>query len=129
MKKFAGLLALLAGTSGQAQHIVQIDFHLYTDSLKKGVYNYINVDALLSDSTYRPLTEKELSFASNTGVWDGCSLIIDSAYRRDSVEVTAILKENVELKRTVTIYMKKNTQGEKLKTQQELLDEWRKRKG
>ncbi len=114
--------------TAKAQKVENIYFNLYTDSLKKGVYNYINVDGKLTDGTYLPLTGKEITFASSAGRWDGNSLIIDSAYKQDSVVVTASLKEHPEIKKNVTIYLKKILTEPPLKTEKELLEEL-KRKG
>jgi hypothetical protein len=128
MKSWIVLLLVLTGWKLQAQATDSIYFHLYTDSLKKGVHNYINVDALRSDKSYFPLSDKEVIFTSNTGTWIGCNLVIDSSYNKDSVEVTAVLRENPLLRRTVIIYMKKNLVEEQLKTTQELLDSWNSKK-
>lgn len=138
MKQLLGLMLLITcfAFHGKAQQIESIEFHLYTDSLKKGVYNYINVDGKLSDGSWRPLNSKLIQFSSNTGTWDGNSLIIDSAYNRDSVVVTAILSSNSALRKTITIYMKKDLSNPLLKTEKELMNEMdnssnksRKRKG
>jgi hypothetical protein len=61
---------------GKAQKIDSIYFHLYTDSLKKGTHNYINVDAKLADGKWRPLTAKELTFTSSYGTFEGNELIL-----------------------------------------------------
>jgi len=114
--------------TAKAQKVENIYFNLYTDSLKKGVYNYINVDGELTNGNYLPLTDKEITFASSAGRWDGNSLIIDSAYKQDSVVVTASLKEHPEIKKNVTIYLKKILTEPPLKTEKELLEEL-KRKG
>jgi hypothetical protein len=126
MKRFVSLMLLVIcfAVYGKAQQVESIEFHLYTDSLKKGVYNYINVDGKLSDGSWRPLNSKLIQFSSNAGTWDGNSLIIDSAYNKDSVVVTAVLKGNAALQKTITIYMKKNLVGERLKTEEELMNEW-----
>ena len=39
----------------QKQKVDSIYFHLYTDSLKKGFFNYINVDGKMSDGNWQPL--------------------------------------------------------------------------
>src|SRR3954447_25808326 len=129
------LLVICFVANGKAQQVESIEFHLYTDSLKKGVYNYINVDGKMSDDTWRPLNSKQIQFSCNTGSWDGNSLIIDSSYNKDSVVVTATLKTNAAMQKAITIYMKKNLTNPTLKTEEELLKEWnnntgsRKKKG
>src|SRR3954471_12273315 len=137
MKRMVSLVLLYIGmaTYSKAQQVESIEFHLYTDSLKKGVYNYINVDGKMSDGTWRPLNSKQIQFSCNTGNWDGNSLVIDSSYNKDSVVVTAALKANTAMQKSITIYMKKNLTNPPLKTEEELLKEWnndsgsRKRKG
>ena len=126
MKRLVVLVLLVTGAAirSNAQQIESIEFHLYTDSLKKGVHNYINVDGKLSDGNWRPLGSKLLQLSSNAGTWDGNNLIIDSSYNRDSVVVTALLKDNNAVQKTVTIYMKKNLSNPLLKTEEELLNEW-----
>lgn len=112
---FSGIPAL------RAQAVDSIYFHLYTDSLKKGVHNYINVDGKLSNGQWRPLTSKEVTFSSSYGVFDGNSLIIDSAFKGEKVIVKAVLKSNPALWREVTIYIKKVDIPERLKTVDEIL--------
>ena len=111
-----------------AQKIEDIYFHLYTDSLKMGVYNYINVDGKLANGRFIPLSADEINFSCNTGKWDGNNLIIDSSYKKDSVVVTAVLIKEPAIEKKITIFMKKNLFGEKLKTENEILRELNKRK-
>jgi len=122
------ILVFLATHSLFAQKVDSICFHLYTDSLKKSVYNYINVDGKLTDGRYIPLGSKEVKFSTSYGKWDGNSLIIDTSYKKDSVVVSAYLIENPALKQTITIYMKKNNEEEVLPTLDEVLKPKRKKR-
>ena len=126
MKKLLIILIVLSAFTASAQKVDSIYFNLYTDSLKKGVHNYINVDGKLTNGTYQPLMSNEVAFTSSAGRWDGNSLIVDSAYKQDSVVITASLKEHPEVKKNVTIYLKKIVTEPPLKTEKELLEEWRK---
>lgn len=128
MKKLIIIFFTIFAFRAKAQKVESIWFNLYTDSLKKGVYNYINVDGKLADGTYQPLMSTEVTFSSSTGKWDGNSLIIDTACKQDSIVITACLKEHADVKKKVTIYLKKIVTEPTLKTEKELLDEW-KRKG
>ncbi|TCZ69077.1 hypothetical protein [Flaviaesturariibacter aridisoli] len=120
--KFRLLLLLLLGTmAGHGQTIVKFDFHLYTDSLKKGFYNYINVDAQLSDSSWRPLDSTKVIFTANTGFFKGNDLFIDSSYQHDSVRVRATLRENPKRWIDTVIYIRRRGFGE-LPTEQEVID-------
>lgn len=126
MRFFLAIGLIWAGLTSKSQKIESIYFHLYTDSLKKGVHNYINVDGKLSNGRYLPLNSKQIIFSSSAGTWDGNSLIIDSSYTKDFVEVKAVLKENPDMFKNVIIYIKKKPDDEVLKSEKEILDKIRK---
>lgn len=102
-----------------------IAFHLYTDSLKKGVHNYINVDGHYTDGRWLPLTSKELKFSCDGGKFEGNSLLLDKDFKGDKVTVTVTHNTNNALTRTMIIYIKQKGDDEKLKTKEEILDEIR----
>ncbi len=104
-----------------AQKVDSIFFHLYTDSLKKGTYNYINVDGKLSNGAWLPLTAKEIIFTTTAGKFEGNSLFIDRDCSEEKITVKAVLKENPALNKQVTIYIKKKDDNEKLKSADEVL--------
>jgi hypothetical protein len=127
LKKIYGSLFLffLAGLTtarAQSQQVDSIFFHLYTDSLKKGVHNYINVDGKLSNGRWQPLTGKELAFTASYGRFDGCNLIVDSAFKGEKIAVKAVLKANPQIWREATIYMKTVDTVERLRTVDEILN-------
>ncbi len=125
----AGFVAVsLTGNKLRAQQVDSIYFHLYTDSLKKGSFNYINVDAKMSDGRWLPLTAKELDFTASGGSFKDNSLVLAKDFSSDSVVVTAILKSNNAIKKKVTIYIKKMEDNEVLKTSDEIMKEMRKSK-
>ncbi len=126
MKQIIIIFSLFYAFGAKAQKVESIYFNLYTDSLKKGVYNYINVDGKLTNGTYQPLMSNEVTFTSSYGKWDGNSLIIDTGAKQDSVVITASLKEHPAVKKQVTVYLKKILAEPPLKTEKELLEEWRK---
>ncbi len=128
MKTLLILLFLSGAVAVKGQRVDSIYFNLYTDSLKKGVHNYINVDGKMSNGSFYPLMSDEVEFTSSFGKWQGNSLIIDSSFNRDSVVITIKLKSNPSVCKTVTVYMKRNLFEGNLKTEDELLEEW-KRKG
>jgi hypothetical protein len=130
MKLFKPILATIAcfiavasANKLRAQKIESIVFNLYTDSLKKGTHNYINVDGKLSTGSWLPLTTKELKFTSTGGTFEGNSLILDKDFTAENVSVTATLIQDTTLKKTVTIFVKKRGDDEKLKTAEEILRE------
>jgi hypothetical protein len=130
MKRIVLILSLLvAGQWASAQKIDSIYFHLYTDSLKKGFYNYINVDGKTADGKWLPLTADEVIFstANDTSLrFQNNDLFIDSAYTKEAVTVKAVLKSNPAIWKEVTIYIRKKGFDEPLKTNEEVLEEYRK---
>ncbi len=118
-------IAALFFSFAAAAQIDSIYFNLYTDSLKKGVYNYINVDGKFRDGHYVPLMADELTFTSSAGTWSGNNLSLDTACRHDSVTITAFLKLKPEVKKTIVIYLKKIEIEPPLKTEKELFEDWR----
>lgn len=116
---------MVCSWGAKAQKVESIFFNLYTDSLKKGVHNYINIDGKLSNDQFFPLTSKEVILSSSAGRWDGNSLIIDSCYAKDSVEIFAVLKDRPEIKKSVIIYIKKTDTDPELVSEKELIEGWR----
>lgn len=104
-----------------AQKLDSLYFNLYTDSLKKGTFNYINVDGRYADGRYLPLTAKELIFTCNAGKFEGNSLYLDSTVRIDKVVVKVALKSDTAVFREKTIYIKKTEDNERLKTMDEVM--------
>ena len=107
------------------QKIEEISFNLYTDSLKKGFYNYISVDGKFSDGRWLPLDESHIKFTANTGFFKGNDLFIDSSYTADSIVVKAVLKSNPSIWKQTVIYIRKRGFDEPLKTNDELFEEMR----
>jgi len=129
MKTFLLIAPLLAAAFiTNAQKVDSICFHLYTDSLKKGTYNYINVDGKLSNSKWLPLTEKEISLTASAGTFNGNSLFIDSNFSEEKVTVKVLLKANPAVSKEITIYIKKMVDNERLKTNEEVMHPPRRRK-
>ena len=105
-----------------AQTLDSIFFNLYTDSLKKGTYNYINVEGHFTDGTYLPLSNKELKFTSTGGKFNGNSLFIDSAFSDEKVRIKAVVIRNPRLAKEIDIYIKKSPDNEKLPTMDEVMN-------
>jgi hypothetical protein len=130
MKKIVvGLVLLVLGNVASAQKIDSIYFHLYTDSLKKGFYNYINVDGKTADGKWLPLTAEEIIFstANDSALhFKNNDLFIDSAYTKETVKVKAVLKNNPQIWKEVTIHIRKRGFDEPLMTNEEVLREYRK---
>lgn len=116
------LLVFLIGSviSTKAQKVDSIFFHLYTDSLKKGTHNYINVDGKTSDGKWKPLTGKDIEFTSSYGKFDGNELILPDDPAVEKLTVKAVLKANPAIWKEVTIWIKKKPDPE-LPTKEEVL--------
>ena len=127
MKHFILLFLLSVGlkTTIKAQNIDSIYVNLYTDSLKKGTYNYINIDGLLSNGRYLPLDSTQLIFSASAGKFSGNSLWLDPNFTAEKVSVKVILRSNPAIYKEFEIYFKKKPDNEKLKTADEIMDEMR----
>lgn len=93
--------------SAWSQQVDSIYFHLYTDSLKKGQHNYINVDGKLNNGRWIPLTAREVEFYCATAVFQGNELIIPVDFSGEKVTVKATLKANPRMVIERTIWIKK----------------------
>lgn len=127
MRKVLVILGFIAAAQTvSAQQIDSIFFNLYTDSLKKGFYNYISVDGKLSNGQWLPLDTSHIRLISNAGFFKGNDLYIDSSYTDETVKVKAILKTNPRVSIETEIYIRKRGFDEPLKSDQEILDEMQK---
>ena len=122
MKKALLFTVLVSGfILSNAQKIDSIYFHLYTDSLKKGTHNYINVDAKLSDGKWKPLSAKEINFTSSYGTFEGNELILPDTPAVEKLTIKAVLKSDPSLSKEITIWIKKKPDDEVLPTAEEML--------
>ncbi|HVK96361.1 MAG TPA: hypothetical protein VM368_01025 [Flavisolibacter sp.] len=111
-----------------AQKIDSIYFNLYTDSLKKGFFNYINVDGKTTDGKWIPLTTSDIKFSAETGFFEGNDLFVDSSFAGDRIKIKVELKSNPAITREVIIYIRKRGFDEMLKTDEEMMKELMKSK-
>jgi hypothetical protein len=111
--------------AASAQKIESIYFNLYTDSLKKGFYNYISIDGRSSDGKWMPLDSTQVTLLSNEGFFKGNDLFIDSSYKGETVKIKAILKSNPSMVKETIIYIRKRGFDEPLKTNEEILNDMR----
>ena len=106
----------------KAQKVDSIFVNLYTDSLKKGTYNYINVDGLLSNGRYMPLDSSQVIFWASEGKFSGNSLWLDKDFKYEKVFIKVMLRRNLLVSKEFTVYIKKKPDDEKLKTTEELMN-------
>lgn len=123
MKYFLLFLFSITSAITQAQKVESIHVNLYTDSLKKGTYNYINIDAKLSNGQYLPLDSTDIIFSSSDGKFSGNNLWIDPDFKKDKVTIKAILRADHSLCKEFTMYIKKIPNPTNLKTVDELMGE------
>ena len=122
MKKISlSTILILSTFLSNAQKIDSISFHLYTDSLKKGTHNYINVDGKTSDGKWIPLTAKDITFTSTYGTFEGTELVLPNNPAVEKLTIKAVLKSNPGLSKEITIWIKKKPDDELLPTTDEML--------
>lgn len=122
MKKFLLFLFTSCSIAAKAQKVESIHVNLYTDSLKKGTFNYINIDGKMPNGRYIPLDSTHLIFQSSAGKFVGNNLWIDRNTTLEKVDVKVILRNNPTLYKEFSIYIKKQPDPE-LKTMDDLMKE------
>jgi hypothetical protein len=122
LKKFLPVVFILLAGFAKAQKIDSIYVHLYTDSLKKGTYNYINVDGLLSNGRYLPLDSSHLLFTASAGKFYGNSLFVEPGFGEEKIQIKAVLRSNPAMVKEFVLYIKKKPDPENLKTVEEILN-------
>jgi hypothetical protein len=115
------VVIILCSSKLFAQKVDSIYFHLYTDSLKKGRHNYINVDGKLSNGQWQPLTSKDIQFTATIGTFEGNDLVLPENMKQEKVTVKAALKTNPAVSKEITIWIKTLPEPEKLPTNEEIL--------
>ncbi len=128
MKKTLLSVFILCSLFAKAQRVESIYVNLYTDSLKKGTYNYINIDGKLSDGKYLPLDSTHLIFWASDGEFNGNSLWIDGDIKTAKVDIKVTLRSDPAVVKAFTIYIKQKPDPE-LKTMDELMKKSNSRKG
>jgi len=122
LKRSIFIILLFASKYLSAQKVDTIVFHLYTDSLKKGTHNYINVDGKLDNGRWKPLTAKEISFNTSEGVFEGNDLVLPDHFKPEWVEITASLRSNPALIIKTKIWIKKIPDPDRLPTVDEIMN-------
>jgi hypothetical protein len=121
LKTFLACLLIIGTAAVKAQQVDSIYIHLYTDSLKKGTYNYINIDGRLANGSYLPLDSTMIEFKSSAGKFYGNSLLVDTGFTAEKIRIEVTLKQNPALTKTFWMPVKTMPDNEVLKTPDELL--------
>ena len=128
MKIHLLLLFILCSLFTQAQKVESIYVNLYTDSLKKGTFNYINIDGKLSNGKYLPLDSSNLIFWASAGKFSGNSLWIERDVKAEKVDIKVSLRNNPAIIKEFSIYIKQNPDPE-LKTMDEIMNKSKNKRG
>lgn len=107
MKTFILALFTLSTFASKAQSIDKIFVNLYTDSLKKGTHNYINIDGQLSNGRYLPLDSTKILFTCAQAKFVGNSIIIPANFTEEKVTIKTTLKSNPTIFKEFDVYIKK----------------------
>jgi hypothetical protein len=107
LKTFLLVLFTISTLVSKAQTIENIFVNLYTDSLKKGTHNYINIDGQLSNGRYLPLDSTKISFTCAQAKFSGNSIIIPVNFVYEKVTIKTILKSNPIIFKEFDVYIKK----------------------
>jgi hypothetical protein len=113
---------LFASFTVTAQKIDSIYVHLYTDSLKKGTYNYINIDGLLANGRYMPLDSSHIIFSSSAGKFYGNTLWLDKDCKEEKISIKAVLRSNPALYKEFVVFIKKK-EDEQLRSLEDIMHE------
>jgi len=113
----------------RSQSVDSIAFHLYTDSLKKGQHNYINVDGKLSGGHWLPLTSKEIQFSSSIGTFEGNDLVLPINCNEEKVEVKALFKTDSSKSKSIVIWIKQTPDPDKLPGLDQIIKTPKRKKG
>lgn len=128
LKKYLLFLFILFAQFTKAQQVESIYVNLYTDSLKKGTLNYINIDGQLSNGKFLPLDSTHLIFWSSAGKFTGNNLWIDRDFAAAKVDIRVSLRKNPALVKEFSIYVKQKPDPE-LKTLDEIMNKSKSKKG
>ena len=134
LKRILLAALMFSSLAVKAQKIESIYVNLYTDSLKKGTYNYINIDGLLSNGRYMPLDSSHIQFSCSAGKFYGNTLWLDRDCTEEKISIKAVLRSDPSLYKEFVIFVKKKENDEKLRTAEEIINDMqrpkpKKRKG
>jgi hypothetical protein len=128
LKKYLLSFFMVCSFFAKAQKVEKIYVNLYTDSLKKGTYNYINIDGQLANGKYLPLDSTHLIFWASAGKFNGNSLWIDRDIAVNKIDIKVSMRNNPAIVKEFTIYIKQQPDPE-LKTIDEIINKSKTKKG
>ncbi len=108
-------------------YLESIHFNLYTDSLKRDVEFYLNMEGHFSSGKIYPLDTVKVRFQASAGELLGNVLLLpESDTAVHDIQVKGIFKWDAQLADSCLIPVKTQVEDITLPTEQELLDRWKK---
>lgn len=99
------ILSLLL-TATHAQKLEKLYVNLYTDSLKRGTLNYINIDGLFSNGKFLPLDTVHLKYETSVGAFEGNKLWLPDSITVKDVHIRVHAKQNPQLEARFVVGIK-----------------------
>ena len=127
LKKLVLFTFIFISAFASAQKVDSMYVNLYTDSLKRGTYNYINIDGLLSNGTYLPLDSTHIILWASDGKFRGNELWLDKNINRESVFIKVVLRQNPRITKEFTMFVKKKPDDDKLPSEGEIINQLKKK--
>lgn len=109
-------------------YVQQVQFNLYTDSLKRDIPFYLNVEGHFSSGRIYPLDTQQVRFKASGGSLENNVLLVkktDTSIHR--VKIHTWVKADPELKDCVWVPVKVIPDTARLPSEKELLQKWKKR--
>lgn len=128
MKNILVIVFLLSFLGSKAQKVDSMFVHLYTDSLKRGTFNYINVDGLLTNGNWLPLDSNYVDFKCSHGNFTGNELWVDPNFPGEKISITTTLKSDPKQSKYFEMYIKKKPDDELLPSEQDIINSKKKKK-
>ncbi len=109
-------------------YLQKIRFNLYTDSIKKRVPYYLNIEGVFSSHKVYPLDTSMLTFQVSNGELEKNILTITDKYQKiKQVKASAYFKLDSSINADVVIPIKTHIADPDLPSEGELLDRWKRK--
>jgi hypothetical protein len=129
MKPTLLFLFIIVSHASFAQKLDSIYFNLYTDSLKKGTHNYINVEGKYKNGRILPVDNSEVIFEADSAKFVGNSVWLPMDFKPKFVKVWVTVKAAPQKKIQISIPIKQKGDDEILRSEQEIINSKKKKKG
>jgi hypothetical protein len=106
LRFFIAVILSLLLTATHAQKLEKLYVNLYTDSLKRGTLNYINIDGLFSNGKFLPLYTVHLKYETSVGAFEGNKLWLPDSITIKDVHIRVHAKQNPQLEARFVVGIK-----------------------